>query len=137
MPLIGLALGAALARGSARSPTTWQALPSSPSEPGCCWRRRRRRGEAGRLTATRGLALIALGVSISLDELAIGFTIGLTHLPATAVIVAIALQAFIAAELGLAIGTKIGERWRERAEQAAGIALIVLGAYLIGEQLAQ
>jgi hypothetical protein len=30
----------------------------------------------------------------------------------------------------------IGERWRERAEQVAGIALILLGACLITEQLA-
>ena len=50
---------------------------------------------------------------------------------------AIALQAFIAAQLGLAIGAKIGESWRERAEQVAGIALILLGAYLITEQLVQ
>jgi manganese efflux pump family protein len=93
--------------------------------------------KASRLTASRGLALIGLGISISLDELAIGFTIGLTHLPVTAVIVAIALQAFLAAQLGLAIGTRIGERWRERAEQTAGIALAALGACLIIGQLAQ
>ena len=48
----------------------------------------------------------------------------------------IALQAFLAAQLGLAIGARIGERWRERAEQAAGVALILLGGYLIIEQLA-
>jgi len=41
----------------------------------------------------------------------------------------------VAAQLGLVIGAKIGERWRERAEQLAGIALILLGAYLIAEQL--
>jgi len=29
----------------------------------------------------------------------------------------------------------IGERWRGRAEQAAGIASILLGAYLLGDQL--
>ena len=50
---------------------------------------------------------------------------------------AIALQAFVAAQLGLAVGARIGERWRERAEQIAGIALILLGAYLIIEQLAR
>ena len=32
--------------------------------------------KASRLTSSRGLALIALGISISLDELAIGFSIG-------------------------------------------------------------
>ena len=93
--------------------------------------------EASRITASRGLALIALGVSISLDELAIGFTIGLAHLAAAAVIVAIAAQAFLAAQVGLATGTRLGKRWRERAEQAAATALIWLGAYLIIEQLAR
>jgi manganese efflux pump family protein len=91
--------------------------------------------KAARITSSRGLALIGLGVSISLDELAIGFTIGLTRLPVVTVIVAIAVQAFITAQLGLALGARIGERWRERAGQAAGIALVLLGAYLIAEQL--
>jgi putative Mn2+ efflux pump MntP len=84
-----------------------------------------------------GEALVALGISISLDELAIGFTIGLAHLAVAVVIAAIALQAFLAAQLGLAIGARIGERWREHAERLAGIALILLGAYLIADQLAQ
>jgi len=78
-----------------------------------------------------------LGISISLDELAIGFSIGLTRLPALPVITAIALQAFVAAQLGLAIGARIGERWRERAERVGGIALIMLSAYLVAEQLAR
>jgi manganese efflux pump family protein len=91
---------------------------------------------AARIITSRGLALIALGLSISLDELAIGFTIGLAHLPVTTVIASIALQAFIAAQLGPGVGAKIGEHWRERAEQVAGIALVLLGAYLIGGQLA-
>jgi manganese efflux pump family protein len=138
MPLIGLALGSALARGIGQAAGylaggaviaigAWMLLAGDKDED----------EKASRLTTSRGLALIALGISISLDELAIGFTIGLAHLPVTAVIVAIALQAFIAAQLGLAIGARIGERWRERAGQAAGIALAVLGAYLIIEQLAQ
>src|SRR5262249_24726240 len=73
------------------------------------------------------------GISISLDELAIGFSIGLAGVPVAAVVVAIGLQALLAAQLGLAIGAKIGERWRERAEQAAGIALILLGAFLLAQ----
>jgi len=136
MPLIGLGLGAALARGIGQvagylagaaviAIGAWMLLAEDQDE----------QDKAGRLATSRGLALIALGVSISLDELAIGFTIGLAHLPVIAVIVAIALQAFIAAQLGLAIGARIGERSRERAEQIAGIALILLGAYLITEQL--
>lgn len=92
--------------------------------------------KATRIFSRHGLALIGLGISISLDELAIGFSVGLVHLPIVAVIMAIALQALIAAQLGLAIGAKIGERLREGAEHVAGIALILLGIYLITDQLA-
>jgi len=70
-----------------------------------------------------------------LKLLAIGFSIGLVRLPVPIVIVAVAVQAFVAAQLGLAVGAKIGERWRERAEQVAGIALILLGGWLVTEQL--
>ena len=138
MPLIGLGLGTALARGIGQVADylagaaviaigAWMLLAGDKDD----------EERAARITTSRGLALIAVGLSISLDELAIGITIGLAHLPVTAVIVAIALQAFLAAQLGLAIGAKIGERWRERAEQIAGITLILLGGYLIGEQLIQ
>ncbi|HEV2451293.1 MAG TPA: manganese efflux pump [Streptosporangiaceae bacterium] len=136
MPLIGLALGSALAHGigqvagylAAAAVTgvgAWMLLAGDQDE----------EEKAGRLASSGGLALVALGVSISLDELAIGFSIGLTRLPTAAVIVAIALQALLAAQLGLAVGAKIGERWRERIEQVAGIALILLGVYLFTEQL--
>ncbi len=135
MPLIGLGLGSALAREIGHIANylaaaavigigTWLLLARDKDE----------EDKARRIADSRGLALIALGISISLDELAIGFTIGLTRLPVTAVIVAIALQAFLAAQLGLALGTRISERLRERAEQLAGIVLILLGAYLIAEQ---
>ena len=136
MPLIGLGLGAALAHGIGHVADYvaaaavigvggWMLLTDDEGE----------EDKAARITTSRGLALIGLGISISLDELAIGFSIGLYRLPVIAVIVAIALQAFIAAQLGLALGAKIAERWRERAERLAGIALILLGSYLIAEQL--
>jgi putative Mn2+ efflux pump MntP len=45
----------------------------------------------------------------------------------TAVIIAIAVQALIASQLGLALGARVAQTWRERAEQAAGALLILLG----------
>ena len=89
---------------------------------------------AGRLRATRGFAVIALGVSISLDEFAIGFSLGLVRLPVIPVIIAIAIVALVASQAGLALGGRISERFRERAEQFAAIALILLGAYLLAER---
>jgi manganese efflux pump family protein len=136
MPLIGLGLGSVLAHGIGVAADylaaivvsgigAWTLLSDDQDE----------EAKASRITTSRGLALMGLGIGISMDELAIGFSIGLTRLPVTTVIAAIALQAFIAAQLGLATGVKIAERWRERTERLAGITLVVLGAYLFAEQL--
>jgi len=136
MPLIGLGLGSVLAHeiGVAAGYLAaiivsgigaWMLLSDDQDE----------EAKASRITTSRGLALLGLGIGISMDELAIGFSVGLTRLPVTTVIAVIALQALTAAQLGLTTAAKIAERWRERTERLAGITLIALGAYLIAEQL--
>jgi manganese efflux pump family protein len=82
-------------------------------------------------TNVHGLALIGLGLSISLDELAIGFSFGLLHVSLAWALVLIAVQAFVAAQLGLWLGARVGAALRERAEQAAGVALIALAAVVL------
>jgi putative Mn2+ efflux pump MntP len=92
-------------------------------------------GRVGLLARTRGLAALGLGISISLDELAIGFTLGLLRLPILLVIVLIGVQTFVLTQLGLLLGSRIGERVREGAERLAGVALAALGLVLLGEKL--
>lgn len=87
------------------------------------------------LARTRGLAALGLGVSISIDELAIGFTIGLLHFPVLVILVLIGIQTFIVTQLGLRLGERIGERVREGAERVAGVALALLGGVLLVEKL--
>jgi putative Mn2+ efflux pump MntP len=87
------------------------------------------------MVSARGAALLGLGVSISLDELALGFGLGLAHLPLVPVIVGIAAQALIAAQLGLWLGARVAERFREAAERLAGAVLVALGVVLAVEQL--
>lgn len=136
MPLIGLAVGAPLAHAigdvadylaaaALAGVGAWMLLHSEGDE----------EDRAGRLLTAHGTALIGLGVSVSLDELAIGFSLGLARLPTIPVIIAIAVQAFLAAQLGLLLGTRIGERFREAAERIAGLALIGLGLFLIAERV--
>lgn len=99
---------------------------------------RREEGEGERLTLlarTRGLAALGLGVSISLDELAIGFTLGLLRFNVLLVIVLIGMQTLIVTQLGLRLGRRLGERIREGAERLAGIALALLGLVLLAEKL--
>lgn len=92
--------------------------------------------KVGSLSSRSGLALIGLGISISLDELAMGFTIGLLHLSIVLAVVLIGLQAFAVAQLGLRLGARLGEAAREWAERLAGIALVGLGLLILAEKLA-
>ncbi|MGH7765290.1 MAG: manganese efflux pump MntP family protein [Candidatus Dormibacteraceae bacterium] len=87
------------------------------------------------LVDSRGIAMIGLGISISLDELAIGFTLGLVHVPVAAAVFLIALQAFAVSQLGFQIGDRIGEALREGVERAAGIVLMALAAVLLVARL--
>ena len=84
------------------------------------------------LSRTRGLALLGLGVSISIDELAIGFTIGLLKFPVLLIVVLIGIQTFVVTQLGIRLGARIGERLREGAERIAGGVLVALGLVLLG-----
>jgi manganese efflux pump family protein len=83
------------------------------------------------LAHARGLAILDLGLSISVDELTVGLSAGLLGLPIAVAIVWIAVQAFAATQLGLRVGVRIGEELRERSEQAAGIALILVAVILL------
>ena len=123
MPLIGLALG----NGLARVIGDWAGYLAGAAviATGIWMLAGRDQGEAAasRLASTHGFAIVALGISISMDELAIGFTLGLARLPVVPVIVAIAVLALVASQLGLALGAVVGEHFRERAEQVAALTL--------------
>jgi manganese efflux pump family protein len=137
MPVVGLLLGHALGHlvGGAADYVAiavlallgaWMLLHEEEAE-----------GEkVGQLASGHGLALLALGISISLDELAIGFTIGLLHLPLWLALVLIGAQAFLVAQLGLRFGAQLNETLRERAEQLAGLVLLALAVFLGVEKLA-
>jgi putative Mn2+ efflux pump MntP len=135
MPLIGVAVGGGIARavGSVADYLAAAAVIALGTFMLAADRGDEQR--ARRITAEHGIAIVALGLSISMDEFAIGFSLGLVRLAVLPVIVAIAVLALVASQLGLALGQRISERLRERAEQLAGIALILLGAYLIADRL--
>jgi putative Mn2+ efflux pump MntP len=136
MPLVGLALGAPLGRavGAAADYLAVAVLIGF----GLYTLLRDEEDEQERmqrLRRTRGLGALALGVSISLDELAIGFTFGLLRVPAAIVIVLIGIQTVVVTQLGLRLGTRLSRSFQEGAERIAGVALIVLGTFLLTEQL--
>jgi putative Mn2+ efflux pump MntP len=136
MPLIGLAVGAPLGRaiGGAADYLAiavllavglYTLLASEAAE----------EERIDRLTRARGFAAFALGVSISVDELAVGFTLGLFGVPVPLVILLIAVQTFVVTQLGLRLGDRLSEHLREGAERIAGAALTGLAIVLLAEKL--
>jgi putative Mn2+ efflux pump MntP len=79
---------------------------------------------------------LLLGLSVSMDELAIGFGAGLLRLPIVLLAIAVGVQAFVVTHLGLRVGRRVGARWEERSERVAGVALVALGAILLVDRLA-
>jgi putative Mn2+ efflux pump MntP len=136
MPLIGLALGAPLGHAIGSSADYFAIgvllafglhtlLGAKAAE----------EDTIARLADARGPGMLLLGLSISIDELAIGFTLGLLRLPAALVVALIALQALILTQLGLRLGNGLSEQVREGAEHLAGLALTVLAIVLLAERL--
>jgi putative Mn2+ efflux pump MntP len=136
MPLVGLALGAPLghAVGSAADYIAIGVLLAFGLY--ALVARDNDEEDIGKLASATGWGAIALGVSISLDEFAIGFTLGLLRLPAAVAIILIGAQAFVLSQLGLRLGARVGSELREGAERLAGLALTALGLGLLIEKIA-
>jgi putative Mn2+ efflux pump MntP len=83
------------------------------------------------LARARGPAILLLGLSISLDELAIGFAAGLLGISALILVPLIAVQAFAASQLGMLIGARVGAIDPERMELVAGGVLVTAGGWVI------
>jgi putative Mn2+ efflux pump MntP len=87
------------------------------------------------LHAARGWAIVGLGLSISLDELAIGFGVGFLGLPLPAFVALIAVQAFLAAQLGMRLGSRLAEHAKHVAERIAGALLVMAAVLVLAEKL--
>ncbi|TCZ80806.1 hypothetical protein E0485_00485 [Paenibacillus albiflavus] len=78
-----------------------------------------------------GWTLFITALSISLDELAVGFSIGLVGVPIALTISLVALQAFIFTFVGLTFGSKLKRYLGEWSEKLAGIILGLLGLWIL------
>ena len=88
------------------------------------------------LETARGWSVVVLGVGISVDELAVGFGVGLLRLPLLLLIVLIAVQAFLAAQLGMRFGSRLAENARQAAGRMAGVLLILAAVIVLAEHIA-
>jgi putative Mn2+ efflux pump MntP len=81
----------------------------------------------------KGLVLTSLAVSM--DELAVGFSMGTLGFPIVLTVILIALQAFVLTFIGTTVGNRIGEAFAERAELIAGLVLCGLAILLLLENV--
>jgi manganese efflux pump family protein len=97
-----------------------------------------REGGASKLAFTSVRTTVLAGFGISMDELAIGFPMGVSGLPIPETIAAIALQAFIVTYVGIVAGARFGAAFGRRASKlaavVAAVAFGVLGVYLIAQR---
>jgi len=136
MPLVGLLIGSALSDRLGQL-GEYLAVPALAAVGVYMLRgdEERARPLVASLLTARGLGLVLIGLTVSIDELAIGFVLGLLDVPALPAVLAIAAQAVVATQLGFALGAKIGARSLESAERLAGVALIALAAVFLVDRL--
>lgn len=79
--------------------------------------------------------LLLAGLSVSLDEFAVGFALGALNVSLGLALGYVAVQAFTLTFLGLWLGTRAGERLGERAELISGVVLTGLGVLLLVNQV--
>jgi putative Mn2+ efflux pump MntP len=89
---------------------------------------------AERLATTHGWALVLISLSVSLDELAVGFTLGLSRVPVVPALVLVAAQAFVVSQLGIRFGGRLSARFGHQTERTAGMVLGLLGVGLLLQQ---
>ena len=76
---------------------------------------------------TKGLTMVILSIAVSIDALAVGFTLGLEEVPIILVVSIIGVVAGLATLVGMKLAGKIASRISHRLEPFAGLVLIGLG----------
>lgn len=139
MPLVGLAIGTAAGRLVGR----WASLAGGVALVvlGAWMVLRRDDDDLGdddevvvervRPARLAGWALVGAALGISLDELAVGASIGLLGVPVILTLALVAGQSFVFTYAGMAFGRRLRPFLGERVERAAGAALGLLGVWTL------
>jgi len=80
-------------------------------------------------------AMLPLAVATSIDALAVGVTFAFLQVSILPAVSFIGVTTFVLSALGVWVGSAFGARWRERAEQACGIILILMGVKILAEHV--
>ena len=91
--------------------------------------------EEGMNSAMTPAAMLPLAVATSIDALAVGVTFALLTIRIVPAVLTIGAITCALSAVGVKLGSVFGARWRNRAELAGGIILILLGTKILLEHL--
>jgi putative Mn2+ efflux pump MntP len=89
----------------------------------------------GSFNATSGGGLLMIGLSISLDSLAVGIALPAAGIPLLPLLITVSITTTFFTLIGLAFGARLGERYEHGAEGLAGVILILLAIFFVLERL--
>jgi manganese efflux pump family protein len=84
---------------------------------------------------TRGWSLLALSVATSIDALAVGLSLGVVRVPIVLPVVVIGVVCAAMTLLGMALGRRVGVRFRRQATRVGGVVLVLIGLRILVEHL--
>ncbi len=79
--------------------------------------------------------LLVLAIATSIDALAVGITFAFLKVQIGAAVSIIGVTTFILSAVGVAVGHHFGARYKQKAELAGGIILILIGLKILLEHL--
>jgi manganese efflux pump family protein len=91
--------------------------------------------DALRKTGQGAGALLVAGFALSIDNLVVGFGLGVTKTPLAASLLVFAVVSVGLSLAGLELGRRLGTRMQGRAEWLAGIVLIAVGVLIAADVL--
>ena len=80
-------------------------------------------------------AMLPLAVATSIDALAVGVSFAFLNVRIIPAVCFIGVITFILSALGVRLGSVFGAKWKNRAEFAGGVILVLLGAKILIEHL--
>ena len=97
---------------------------------------RESRSESEELDASFGpKAMLLLAIATSIDALAVGVTFAFLDVRIIPAVSFIGVITFVLSALGVKLGSIFGAKWKNRAELAGGVILIVMGMKILIEHL--
>lgn len=79
--------------------------------------------------------MFALAVATSIDALAVGVTFAFLHVDIVPAVSFIGVTTFVISAIGVKIGNVFGVKYKNKAELAGGIILILMGVKILLEHL--